>query len=358
MNNGVMKMKETRIGIIGATGYVGVELVRILSMHPYVRITHLVSQSFIGKTFSEVYPSFSGICDVSLTGSDPEEVAAECDLVITALPHGVSSQVVPVLLAHGVKVIDHSGDFRFKSLADYEAAYSLTHPCPELLATAVYGLPELYRETLLTTKLAANPGCYPTCSILGLAPLLAREIIRTQGIIVDAVSGISGAGRKSDLSFSYCENDGNFKAYGITSHRHTPEIEQELSVLAHEKIAITFTPHLAPMKRGMLATIYADLMPEHVDMTEKALHDLFAEYYENDSFIRVLPLHAIPETKHVCFSNYADISVFKDSRTGKVKVICALDNLGKGASAQAVQTMNIMQGYPEGTGLNHMCGCL
>ena len=358
MNNGVMNVKETRIGIIGATGYVGVELVRILSMHPYVRITHLVSQSFIGKTFSQVYPSFRGICDVPLSGAGPEELAAECDLVITALPHGVSSQVVPVLLANGVKVIDHSGDFRFKSVTDYEAAYGLTHPCPELLAKAVYGLPELYRESLPDAVLASNPGCYPTCTILGLAPLLSGKIVQTQGIVVDAVSGISGAGRKADLAYAYCENDGNFKAYGITSHRHTPEIEQELSVLSHEKITITFTPHLAPMKRGMLATIYADLKPEYLDEPEEDLHALYMDYYKNDPFVRVLPLHTAPETKFVCFSNYVDISVFKDARTGKVKIISALDNLGKGASSQAVQTMNVMQGYPEGTGLIHMCGCL
>lgn len=349
-------MKETRIGIIGATGYVGVELIRILSMHPYVRITHLVSRSFVGKSFSQVYPSFRGICDLTLSGAGPDEVAADCDLVITALPHGISSQVVPVLLAQGVKVIDHSGDFRFKSLADYESAYGLKHPCPELLAKAVYGIPELYRKALASASLVANPGCYPTCSILGLAPLLKNKVLHTEGIIVDAVSGVSGAGRKADLAYSYCETSDNFKAYAVTSHRHTPEIEQEYSILAGEAVTITFTPHLAPMKRGMLATIYADLLPDKKNLTEEELHGMFSSFYKNDPFIRVLPLHAAPETKNVCYSNFIDIAVFKDARTGKIKVLSALDNLGKGASAQAVQAMNAMQGYPEGTGLSNLCG--
>ena len=351
-------MKETRIGIIGATGYVGVELVRILSSHPYARITHLVSQSFVGKTFSQVYPSFLGICDLVLTGANALEVAKDCDLVITALPHGVSSQVVPVLLSQGVKVIDHSGDFRFRELEDYEAAYGLVHPCPELLSQAVYGIPERYRKELAAAALTANPGCYPTCSILGLAPLLSGKIISTKGIIIDAVSGVSGAGRKADLAFSFCESAENFKAYGITSHRHTPEIEQECSLLANEKITVTFTPHLAPMKRGMLATIYADLLPEKLDMTGDELRELFVKFYAGDPFVRILPSNSAPETKHVCYSNFIDIGIFKDARTGKVKVISAVDNLGKGASAQAVQAMNVMQGYPEGTGLSSLCGCI
>jgi len=351
-------MKKTKVGIIGATGYVGVELVRLLSLHPDVVLTHLVSKSYAGKSFSDIYPSFRGICDLPLTGSDPETVAALCDLVITALPHGVSSKVVPVLLAKGVKVIDHSGDFRYRTLAPYEASYGLTHPCPELLAEAVYGLPELYREKLASATLAANPGCYPTCSILGLAPLLSKKIVKTRGIIVDAVSGISGAGRKADLAYSYCESAENFKAYGVTFHRHTTEIEQEYSFLAGEDIHITFTPHLAPMKRGMYATIYADLTPETINMTAEELNGLYKTYYADDPFVRILPAGSAPETKNVVFSNYIDIAIFADSRTGKVKVLSAQDNLGKGAAAQAVQTLNVMQGYPEGLGLSNLCGCI
>lgn len=352
------RVKKTRVGIIGATGYVGVELIRILSMHPYVTLTHLVSNSFVGKSFSDVYPSFRGVCDLPLTGEDPESVAADCDLVITALPHGVSSKVVPVLLSKGVKVIDHSGDFRYRKLAAYEESYGLSHPCPELLEKAVYGIPELYREKLASAELVANPGCYPTCSILGMAPLLTKKIVSTAGIIIDATSGISGAGRKTDLAFSYCESSDNFKAYGVTFHRHTTEIEQEYSLLAGEEVQVTFTPHLAPMKRGMFATIYADLLPENRDMSTEDLHALYESYYAQDPFVRVLPLKSLPETKNVSHSNFIDISVFADQRTGKVKVLSAQDNLGKGASSQAVQALNAMQGYPEGTGLSNLCGCI
>lgn len=351
-------MKETKVGIIGATGYVGVELIRILSMHPYVRLTHLVSQSFVGKLFSDVYPSFRGVCDLPLSGAKPEEVAADCDFVITALPHGVSSKVVPVLLGCGVKVIDHSGDFRYRTLAPYEESYGLTHPCPELLAEAVYGLPELYRDKLSTARLAANPGCYPTCSILGLAPLLFRKVISPRGIIVDAVSGYSGAGRKADLAYSFCESAESFKAYGVSFHRHTTEIEQEYSYLAGENVCISFTPHLAPMKRGMFATIYADLLPESLGLSAEELQGMYASYYSSDPFVRILPVNGLPETRNVTYSNFIDISVFKDSRTGKVKVLSAQDNLGKGAAAQAVQTLNAMQGYPEGAGLSNLCGCI
>lgn len=351
-------MEKTRVGIIGATGYVGVELVRLLSMHPNVTLTHLVSQSFAGKSFSDVYPSFRGICDLTLTGEEPEAVAADSDLVITALPHGVSSKVVPVLLAKGVKVIDHSGDFRYRTLAPYEASYGLAHPCPELLSTAVYGIPELYRDKIAAATLVANPGCYPTCSILGLAPLLSNKLIHTKGIVIDAVSGISGAGRKADLAYSYCESADNFKAYAVTSHRHTTEIEQEYSFLAGEDVFITFTPHLASMKRGMYATIYADLLPEMQNISAEELHSIYSSYYKGDAFVRILPPGSAPETKNVSYSNFIDISIFTDTRTGKVKVLSAQDNLGKGAASQAVQALNVMQGYPEGLGLANLCGCL
>ncbi len=350
-------MNNTRISIIGATGYVGVELVRILSLHPYVKISRLVSQSFAGKLFSDVYPSFRGICDIRLTDASPEEVAADSDLVITALPHGVSSKTVPILLQAGVKVIDHSGDFRYRTLKPYEESYGLTHPCPELLSEAVYGLPELYREKLAGAKLTANPGCYPTCSILGLAPLLSAKLIDNKSIIVDAVSGYSGAGRKSDLAYSFCETAESFKAYSVTMHRHTTEIEQELSFLADEDIMITFTPHLAPMKRGMFATIYASLL-DSKEKSASELRELYMEYYKDDPFVRVLPEKGLPETGNVTCSNYIDLSVFKDERTGRVKILAAQDNLGKGAAAQAVQAMNVMQGYPEETGIGRMCGCI
>lgn len=345
-----MMESKTRIGIVGATGYVGMELVRLLAGHRRFELTSLVSQSYAGKSFADVYPSFAHLVDQKLQELDLDQLAKDCDIVITALPHGVSASVVPELLARGVKVIDHSGDFRYRDVAVYEKAYKLTHPRPDLLAEAVYGLPEFYRSQIAAARLVANPGCYPTCSLLGLMPLLKAGIIRTEGIIIDATSGISGAGRKADLGYSFCESESSFKAYGVVGHRHTSEIEQEAGFLAGqaEPLALTFTPHLAPMKRGMLATIYADLMPS---VDPASLHELFVRAYSHEYFVRVLPAGQFPETRHVAYTNFADIAVTADSRTGKVKVICAIDNLGKGAAAQAVQALNLMAGVAENEGL-------
>jgi N-acetyl-gamma-glutamyl-phosphate reductase len=257
---------------------------------------------------------------------------------------------VPDLLARGLKVLDHSGDFRYRDVAVYEKAYKLSHPCPELLAEAVYGLPEFYREQLAGARLVANPGCYPTCSLLALKPLLQAGVIKTDGIIIDAVSGISGAGRKADLAYSFCEADASFKAYSVTGHRHTSEIEQEAGFLAglDEPPAITFTPHLAPIKRGMLATVYADLLP---DVDPVALTAIFQDAYRDEFFVRLMPAGQVPETRNVAYTNFADLAVFCDARTGKAKVLSAIDNLGKGAAAQAVQSLNLMAGLPETAGL-------
>ena len=341
---------KTRIGIIGATGYVGMELVRLLASHPQLELTALVSQSYVGKKFSDIYPSFGRICDLTLRDLDLDALAADCDIVVTALPHGVSATVVPELLQRGVRVVDHSGDFRYRDVAVYEKAYKLTHPHPELLQEAVYGLPEFYRQQIAGARLVANPGCYPTCSLLALKPLLNAGVIKPEGIIIDATSGVSGAGRKADLGFAYCETDESYKAYGIVGHRHTSEIEQEAGFLygQHEPLTLTFTPHLAPMKRGMLATIYADLQPS-VDAA--VLHELFVRAYEHEYFVRVLPQGQFPDTRHVAYTNFADLQVTADARTSKVKVISAIDNLGKGAAAQAVQAINLMAGRPESEGL-------
>ncbi len=339
------------VGIIGATGYVGIELVRLLSRHPSFQLTRLVSQSYAGKQFAEVYPAFARLVDLKLTVMDVDDLAANCDLVITALPHGISAAVVPELLDRGVKVLDHSGDFRYRDVAVYEKAYKLSHPRPDLLAEAVYGLPELYRDKIAKARLVANPGCYPTCSILALKPLLQAGVIRTEGIVIDAVSGVSGAGRKADLAYSFCETDDSFKAYGVVGHRHTSEIEQEAGLLtgSNEPLAVTFTPHLAPMKRGMLATVYADLLP---GVDPAGLSALFQKAYSSEYFIRLMPHGTVPETKNVTYTNFADLAVFSDSRTGKVKVLSAIDNLGKGAAAQAVQALNLMAGLSEIQGLD------
>lgn len=343
-------MKKTRIGIVGATGYVGMELLRLLILHRQFEITTLVSQSFVGQRFSDIYPAFRGLIDQTLSELSIEQLANECDLVVTALPHGVSSKVVPQLLDAGLKVLDHSGDFRYRKLEVYESAYNLSHPEPELLTEAIYGLPEIYRDQLAAARLAANPGCYPTCSILGLLPLLKNNLIDTNSIIIDAYSGISGAGRKADLAFSFCEAQDNIRPYGVIGHRHTSEIEQEAGLLAglEEAPAISFTPHLAPIKRGMLATIYAKIKPEaaQTDLTE-----IYDQAFASETFVRLMPQGQMPETKNVSYTNFADISWAYDKRTGLVKVMSAIDNLGKGASGQALQTINIMCGLPEDTGL-------
>lgn len=347
-------MNKYRIGIIGATGYVGVELVRALSGHDGVLLTTLVSQSYVGKKFSDVYPQFRSICDIELSGLDVSLMKSTCDLVITALPHGVSSKVVPELLDAGLKVLDHSGDFRYRDVTVYEEAYGLNHPHPELLSEAVYGIPELYRKQIANARLVSDPGCYPTCSILALAPLIKHQLVSTDNIIIDAVSGISGAGRKADLPYSFCEADANYKPYAVEKHRHTSEIEQELSVLAQTDIALTFTPHLAPMKRGMLATIYADPMdPNNFSIDD--VRKLYEEYYSNEYFVRVLSDNALPETSLVIGTNFIDIAVAYDKRTKKIKVFSALDNLGKGAALQAIQAVNVMLGLDEQAGLSVLC---
>ncbi len=347
-------MSKIKVGIIGATGYVGAELVRGLAVHPQAQIAVLTSRSFAGKKFSDVYPAFGSICDLELTDPDPEQTAEKCDLVITALPHGVSSVTVPKLLKAGVRVIDHSGDFRYRTLAPYTESYGLEHPCPELLAEAVYGIPELYRDRLTEARLTANPGCYPTCSVLALAPFLRHGLIKTDGIIIDALSAVSGAGRKADLPFSFCELDESFKPYSILNHRHTTEIEQECSMIAGKDLKVTFTPHLIPVKRGMLATIYAEPSASDGSCGANALREALENDYANEPFVRVKKGSALPGTGAVTGTNFIDIAVDYDSRTGRIKILSALDNLGKGAALQAIQAMNAMFGLSETTGLQNM----
>jgi len=339
---------NVKVGIIGATGYVGAELVRALSRHRGFQITSLVSQSYAGKAFADIYPALKGITDMICSPLDIDAVSSSCDVVVTALPHGVSSEVVPVLLGKGVRVLDHSGDFRYKDRSIYETAYKLKHPAPHLLAEAVYGLPEFYREQIKEARLVANPGCYPTCSLLALTPLFRRNLIDPDSLIISAASGISGAGRKSDIAYQYCEAAESFRAYSVTGHRHTSEIEEILTLQTGVKTAITFTPHLAPMKRGMLATIYADVS-SGCDL--KTLRNAYAEDYDNEFFVRLLPEGMSPDTANVAFSNFADIAVFFEERTGRATLLSSIDNLGKGASLQAVQALNIMFGFNETEGL-------
>ena len=338
-----------KLGIIGATGYVGAEIVRLVSTRNDIEITTVVSNSFVGQPYSSVYPSLRGIFDKPCDALDIDIIADKADFFITALPHGVSTTVIPKLLEKGKRVIDHSGDFRFRDVAVYEKWYKVVHSAPHLINQAVYGLPELYRDKIKNAQLVADPGCYPTCSILGILPALSNKLVSPKGIIIDAISGVSGAGRRSELPYAYCETNENFKAYGVSNHRHTPEIEQELSLLANEDVYVSFTPHLAPIKRGMMATSYLSLTKDGI--TSEDMHDVYKEYYKNEPFVRVLPLGQLPETKYVAGSNYIDISVVVDKRLNRLIVVSALDNLGKGAASQAIQALNLMAGFNETQGL-------
>lgn len=344
-----MRLKK-RLGLVGASGYVAYELMGVLCHHPHFRLTQLVSHSQAGKNITDLMPAFKGVFDMPLRALDPDQLAENCDFVITALPHGISSKIVPDLLARGLRVLDHSGDFRYRDVSVYESVYQLKHPRPDLLQEAVYGLPEIYRDQLVQARLVANPGCYPTCSLIALLPLLKAGLIDPQTIIIDASSGISGAGRQHANAFSFSEAAESFRAYGAVGHRHTSEIEQEAGLLTpgQAPLKLTFTPHLAPMKRGLFVSAYASLTagadPE----------DLFASYqtsYANEPFVRVLAPGQLPDTKNVVHSNFADCTVLWDPRTRLVKMLCAIDNLGKGAAWQAIQALNIMAGFDQTTGL-------
>lgn len=337
-----------RAGVLGATGYAGIELVRILSGHREVELTMLVSQSFKGMKISEVYQNLRNVTDIVCEELDVEEAARRCDVVFTALPHGASKEVIPQLYKCGLKVIDLSGDFRYNDPAVYEQWYGEPHSSPELLAQSVYGLVELHRAEIKKARLIGNPGCYTTCSILGLAPLLKNGIVQTDNIIIDAKSGVTGAGRGLALDYHFCECTENMKAYKIGTHRHTSEIEQELSLLAGRDIMLSFTPHLVPMKRGILATCYANLAQK---ATQEELIRLYQEFYKGEHFVRVYA-KGLPETNHVAGSNFVDIGLAVDERLNRVVVVSAIDNLFKGAAGQAVQNMNLMFGLPEQTGID------
>ncbi len=338
-----------KVAVLGATGYAGIELVRILSTHPEVSIEFLGSHSFDGQKVADVYKNFVHILDNECKELDLDEVA-KCDVAFTALPHGASKTVIPQLVEKGIKVIDLSGDFRYDDIKVYEKWYGEEHSSPELLAESVYGLCELHRDKIKDARLIGNPGCYTTCSILGAAPLLASGLAETKNIIVDAKSGVTGAGRNTNLAYSFCECTENTKAYKIATHRHTSEIEQELSKIAGEEIMISFTPHLIPQKRGIFSTIYINLKEKH---TTEEIVKLYKEYYKDEYFVRVRDIGDLPETKHVAGSNFVDIGVVVDDRLNRAVVVSTIDNLFKGAAGQAVQNMNILFGLDEKTGLKN-----
>ncbi|MCJ7855026.1 N-acetyl-gamma-glutamyl-phosphate reductase [Lachnospiraceae bacterium NSJ-143] len=337
-----------KAGIIGATGYAGNELVRLLMGHPQVEIKTLTARSYVGKGFDEVYENYRQINTMVCEEMNIEKLADECDVVFMALPHGVASKAVTQGVLDNTKVIDFGADFRIKDADTYEKWYGVKHEGRELLDTAVYGLCEVNRDIIKGSRLIANPGCYTTCSILSLRPLVAEGLIDLDSIIIDAKSGVSGAGRSLALSNMFDECNESVKAYKIASHRHTPEIEEQLGYAAGRNITLSFTPHLIPMNRGILATCYAKLSREVSYAQVKAVYE---KHYGSEYFIRLTKEGVFPETRWVKGSNFVDIGFKIDERTGRIVVVGAIDNLVKGAAGQAVQNMNILFGLDEKTGL-------
>lgn len=337
------------VSVIGATGYSGIELLSILSNHGGVKVVHATSQSFGGKKLADVYENFSLYEEILLEEYDADQIKKDSDVVFLCTPHGVSASIVKQLYGTGIKIIDLSGDFRYNDVKTYESWYGFEHKCPELLDKGVYGLSEIYRDQIKTAEIIASPGCYTTNSILPLYPLLKKGLIKTDHIIIDAKSGVSGAGRKATLAFSFGEVFNSFKAYGVTTHRHTSEIEEQLSIASGNEITLSFTPHLLPINRGILSTIYADL-----NGTSEEIAQCYKEAYGKEQFVFVHKEGKVPELKHVLNSNACHIGYVIDKRLNRIVIVSCLDNLVKGASGQAVQNMNIAMGLDENTGLKNI----
>ena len=340
---------KIRVSVLGATGYTGLETIRILSRHAEAEVVSLPSRREGGVSISTVHPELAGRFEMPLTGLDADEIAAGCDVAISCLPHGVSQTHCGALLARGVKVVDVSADYRLKDAREYERWYGVKHQDREGLAEAVYGLPELFGEEIRKARIVANPGCYPTASVLALAGLVKGAAVGVKGVVVDAKSGVSGAGKKLTEETHFPEANENMMPYAVGSHRHTPEISNVLSQIGGEAAEVVFVPHLAPMTRGIIATCYADAQG---DVTDEELYELNRSFYENARFVRVLGPGKYPATRHVERTNVAEISarVCGD----KVVAMCAIDNLVKGAAGQAVQNMNLMFGLDEGLGLDEL----
>ncbi len=338
-----------KAAIVGATGYAGAELVRILARHKEVELTGLVSKSYVGERFSSIYGNAFSFFDGECSGEDLSELADRVDVVFTATPQGYLSKILTKEILKKTRVIDLSADYRLADVSVYEHWYHLQHGSPELLEMAVYGLCELHRDEVKSTRLVANPGCYTTCSILATYPLVEKGLIDEKTLIIDAKSGTSGAGRGAKTANLYCEVNENIKAYGVGTHRHTPEIEQELTRAAGTSVMLNFTPHLVPMNRGILVSAYAALQK---GVTKEMIREAYEARYGNEFFIRLLPDGVCPETKWVEGSNFTDIGFYVDERTGRIIMMSALDNLVKGAAGQAVQNMNLMFGFEEKEGLD------
>ncbi len=343
-----------KVGIVGGTGYTGVELLRLLTAHSHVQLTAITSRKEDGLPVADMYPSLRG--RVSLAFSAPEKARlTECDVVFFATPHGVAMTQAPELLAAGVKLIDLAADFRLKDTRQFEQWYGMPHSCPEVLVEAVYGLPELNREAIKKARVIGNPGCYPTTIQLGFYPLLKADIIDASHLIADCKSGVSGAGRKAEVNLLFTETSDNFKAYGVSGHRHTPETVEQLQRFTQQKIGLTFTPHLVPIIRGMHSTLYGRLTKE---IDNQTLQALFENAYQNEPFVDVMPFGTHPETRSTRASNMLRLALHRPDVNGvpgdTVVVLVVQDNLVKGSSGQAIQCMNIMCGLEETAGLIHV----
>lgn len=337
-----------KVGIIGSTGYAGQELVRLLLQHKEAEILWYGSKSYIDQKYADVFGNMFQLVEESCLDDNMEKLSSQVDVIFTATPQGYCASLVNEKILSKVKIIDLSADFRIKEIDVYEKWYGIEHKSSEFLQEAVYGLCEINRDKIKQARLIANPGCYPTCSILSIYPLLKEKIINPETIIIDAKSGTSGAGRGAKVGNLYCEVNENIKAYGVTSHRHTPEIEEQLSYISKEEIKLNFTPHLVPMNRGILVTAYASLKRK---VSYQEIKDIYDFYYQKEYFVRVLKENICPETKWVETSNFVDVNFKIDLRTNRIVIMGAMDNLVKGAAGQAIQNMNLLFGLKEQEGL-------
>ena len=357
----VVTTKNAKVAVVGASGYAGEEVVRLLLAHPHVDLVAVTSRQFAGKTLAQVFPRFSHhekANGLRFVDADPKQLAREAEVIFLALPHGLAAEFAKPLLfttanpsgggQADARVVDLSADFRVKDAAVYKEFYGKDHPGPELLGQAVYGLPEIYRERIREAKLVACPGCYPTSILLPLLPLVREKLVDLKNILVASLSGVSGAGRKVEADYLFSECNESIRPYSVPKHRHLSEIEQELSILADEKVVIQFTPHLVPVNRGIITTIYTDLGENVVNLAPALL---FSGAYSQEPFVRLLGEERLPDTKNVVGTNFIDIAWKIDKRTGRLIVMSAIDNIVKGASGQAIQCFNLMRGFPETAGL-------
>ena len=347
----VVKNSEAiKVAVIGASGYAGEELVRLLLGHPHVDLVAITSRQFVGKPLAQIFPRFAHhgrAQELKFTESDPAKMT-EAEIIFLALPHGVAGEMAQPLFDLGKKIVDLSADFRLRDAAVYKEFYGKDHPAPHLLGKAIYGLPEIYRDKIRNATLVACPGCYPTSILLPLLPHVREKVVDLKSIVVTSLSGVTGAGRKVEAEYLFAECNESMRPYGVPKHRHLPEIEQELSIVAGEKIVVQFTPHLVPVNRGIVTTIYVDLR-DNVDM--KAIDSIYTKAYGDEPFVRLLGGERLPDTKNVVGTNFIDIAWRIDHRTGRLILMSAIDNIVKGTSGQAIQCFNLMSGLNETAGL-------